>query len=122
MLASFPALAQTLKPENQLDGNETLFTVLAAINAAGYDADLDSLSNSPVRKVVRDYLATQKLDCLFDLKRFVKEHRQKDPAADLSQYISYALSVDGAPLFGPHYAKNLMPPDTATFEGFTPLI
>jgi len=122
MLAVLPAFAQTFKPENQLDGNEALFTVLAAINAAGYDADIDSLSNSPVRKQVRDYLATQKLDCLFDLKRFVKEHKQHDPAADLSQYVSYALSVDGPPLFAPHYAKNLMPPDVAQFEGFTPLV
>ncbi len=116
------ALAQRPQAENQLDGNETLFTVLAAINAAGYDADLDSLSNSPVRKAVRDYLATQKLDCLFDLKRFVREHKQRDPAADLSQYISFALSVDSPPLFAPHYAKNLMPPDVAQFEGFTPLL
>ena len=41
-------------PEGQLDGSEALFTVLAAINAAGYDADLDSNANSPVRKQVRD--------------------------------------------------------------------
>jgi tetratricopeptide (TPR) repeat protein len=122
LLAALPALAQNFKPENQLDGNEVLFTVLAAINAAGYDADLDSLSNSPTRKAVRDYLATQKIDCLFDLKRFVKEHKQRDPAADLSQYISFALSVDGPPLFAPHYAKNLMPPDAAPLEEFTPLL
>ncbi len=118
---AIPALAQ-MKPENQLDGNESLFTVLAAINAAGYDADIDSPSNSPVRQAVRDYLAKQKIDCLFDLKRFVKEHKQKDSAADLSQYISFALSVGGPPLFEPRYANNMMPPDVAQFEGFTPLM
>src|ERR1700689_3910321 len=122
LLAALPAFAQNFKPENQLDGNEVLFTVLAAINAAGYDADLDSLSNSPTRKAVRDYLATQKIDSLFDLKRFVKEHKQRDPPAALSQSISFALSVDGPPLFAPHYAKNLMPPDAAPLEGFTPLL
>ncbi len=126
IFAALPALAQTPAPnstsENQLDGNESLFTVLAAINAAGYDADLDSPSNSPVRKAVRDYLATQKIDCLFNLKRFVRDHKKRDPAADLSQYVSYALSVNGPPLFEPRYAKNLMPPDLVQFDEFTPLI
>ncbi len=126
ILAAAPAFSQAQKPasqpENQLDANEALFTVLAAINAAGYDAEIDSLSNSPMRKVVREYLATQKLDCLFDLKRFVREHKQKDPAAELSQYISFALAVNGPPLFEPRYVNNMMPPDAAQLEGLTPLL
>ena len=96
--------------------------MLAAINAAGYDAEIDSPSNSPERKRVREYLAGQKLDCLDELKRFVKEHKQKDPAADLSQYISYALAINGPPLFEPRYVNNLMPPDAAQLDGFTPLL
>ncbi len=40
--------------QGQLDGSETLFTVLAAINVAGYDADADSTSNSPIRRQIRD--------------------------------------------------------------------
>ncbi len=51
-----------LVQESQLDGNEALFTVLAAINAAGYDANLDSNANSPVRKRVREALASKHLD------------------------------------------------------------
>jgi tetratricopeptide (TPR) repeat protein len=116
------ALAQTPKPENQLDANETLFTVLAAINAGGYDAEIDSPSNNPVRKAIRDHLAAQKLTSVFDLKRFVRDHKQADPSADLSQYISFALSVDSPPLFTPRYLNNLMPPDAAQLEGFTPLL
>jgi tetratricopeptide (TPR) repeat protein len=120
--ALVPAFSQAPKPENQLDSNEALFTVLAAINAAGYDAEIDSPSNSPERKAVREYLASQKLDCLFSLKRFVKEHKQRDPGADLSQYISYALAVKGPPLFEPRYVNSMMPPDAAQLEGLTPLI
>jgi tetratricopeptide (TPR) repeat protein len=121
-MLALPALSQAPKADNQLDSNEALFTVLAAINAAGYDAEIDSPSNNPERKYVRDYLATQKLDCLFDLKRFVRDHKQKDPAADLSQYISYALAVNGPPMFEPHYLNNMMPPDAAQLEGFAPLL
>jgi tetratricopeptide (TPR) repeat protein len=124
--AAIPGFPQAPKPDNQpdnqLDSNEALFTVLAAINAAGYDAEIDSPSNSPERKRVREYLAAQKLDCLSELKRFVKEHKQKDPAADLSQYISFALAINGPPLFEPHYINNLMPPDAVQLDGLTPIL
>jgi tetratricopeptide (TPR) repeat protein len=121
-LLILPAFAQKPAADTQLDGNECLFTVMAAINAAGYDAEVDSLSNNPLRKAVRDYLATQNIPSLFELKRFVRDHKQADPAADLSQYISYALSVDGPPTFTPRYLNNLMPPDAAQLEGLTPLL
>jgi tetratricopeptide (TPR) repeat protein len=124
--AAILAFPQAPKPgnqaDNQLDSNEALFTVLAAINAAGYDTEIDSPSNSPERKRVREYLAAQKLDCLPELKRFVRDHKQKDPSADLSQYISYGLAVGGPPLFEPRYVNNLMPPDAAQLEGLTPLL
>jgi tetratricopeptide (TPR) repeat protein len=118
---ALPAFSQAPAPGNQLDSNESIFTVLAAINAAGYDAEVDSLSNSPVRKAVRDQIAARNLD-LSELKRFVRDHKQANPADDLSQYISYALSVDGPPTFMPHYLNNMMPPDAAQLEGFTPLL
>src|SRR6202020_540286 len=93
-LLILPAFAQTPSADNQLDASECLFTVMAAINAGGYDAEIDSLSNNPLRKAVRDYLAAQNLPVIFELKRFVRDHKQADPAADLSQYVSFALSVD----------------------------
>jgi len=117
-----PARTPAYQQENQLDSNEALFVVLAAINAAGYDAEIDSPSNSPERKVVREYLAAQKLDCLPELKRFVKQHQQRDPLAELSQYISYALAINGPPLFEPRYVNNLLPPDAVQLDGLTPLL
>jgi tetratricopeptide (TPR) repeat protein len=122
ILAALPALPQTAQPENQLDGNEALFTVMAAINAAGYDTEIDSPSNNPLRRTIRQQLAGQKLESVFELKRFVRDHKQADPAADLSQYISFALSVDAPPSFTPRYLNNMMPPDAAALEGFTPLL
>jgi tetratricopeptide (TPR) repeat protein len=122
LTVALPAFSQTPKPENQLDGNETLFTVLAAINAAGYDAEIDSPSNNPLRKAIREQLAAKKLESVFELKRFVRDHKQADPAAELSQYVSYALSVDSPPTFAPRYLNNLMPPDAERLEGLTPLL
>ena len=45
----------------QLDANPALFTILAAMNAAGYDADLQSPANHPLRKALRDFVAKKNL-------------------------------------------------------------
>jgi hypothetical protein len=106
----------------QLDSNETLFTVLAAINAAGYDAEINNAANSPVRKAVRDYIKALDLPIVDELRRFVRAHHQSDPGAELSQYISYALVVTGPPDFGPRYNSSTVPPDVDALYGLTPLI
>jgi tetratricopeptide (TPR) repeat protein len=108
--------------QGQLDASQTLFTVMAAINAAGYDAELDSPSNSPVRDMVRKAIAANPPACLADLKTFVATHRQKDPTAELSQYISFALSVDEPPAFQYRYRLNELPPDVVALDGFQKLL
>jgi tetratricopeptide (TPR) repeat protein len=102
----------------QLDTSPALFSVLAAINAAGYDADLNSTANSPVRKLVRDALASRKIECLDDLKHFFAQHRRRDWNAELNQYVSYALSVEGPPDFRYRVPEAEIPPDAATLGGF----
>ena len=48
LLVALAARAGT--PERgQLDASPTLFTVMAAINLAGYDADLSSPNSDPLR-------------------------------------------------------------------------
>jgi tetratricopeptide (TPR) repeat protein len=116
------ARLQPQKPESQLDGSEVLFTVLAAINAAGYDTNLDSNANSPVRKLVRDALRSKHLGSLDALKKFIADHHQQDPEAELSQYISFALSVESPPDFNYWLAPQEIPPDVRKLEGLNELM
>ncbi|MCU1339420.1 MAG: Tetratricopeptide 2 repeat protein [Bryobacterales bacterium] len=109
-------------PYNQLDSNPTLFYVLAAINAAGYDEQADSSTNSPLRGRVRDYLAKQNLASLAPLKRFVRDHKPKNPAAELGQYISFALWSKGAPDFTPANPDLPQPADADALYEFPPLL
>jgi tetratricopeptide (TPR) repeat protein len=108
--------------KDQLDGSEALFTVLAAINAAGYDANLDSNANSPIRKRVRDAIASRHLDSVDALKKFMAGHHQGDPEAELSQYISFALSIDGPPDFHYWLPPQEIPPDVRKLDGLNELI
>ncbi|MBX5495289.1 MAG: hypothetical protein IRZ15_08125 [Bryobacteraceae bacterium] len=104
--------------QGQLDGSPTVFSVLAAINAAGYDADLTSAANHPLRAAVRKHLAAQNIPVLPELKRFYEQHKKPDPAADLSQYISFALCVNGPPTFEYRFKPGELPPDVAALNGF----
>ena len=115
--------AQAAEPERgQLDASPTLFAVMAAINAAGYDADAASPNNSPLRDTIRKELAAKQIPCLPALKDFYREHRRGDPTGDLSQYISLALSINGPPAFTPKGRAVETPPDAAALDGFVPLL
>lgn len=104
--------------ESQLDASPSLFSVLAAINAAGYDAALDSPSNHPLREQVRAEIARRKPSVLFDLQRFYKEHKQRSDLAELSQYVSFALSTTGPPDFKSTFRQNEIPPEVQRLAGF----
>jgi hypothetical protein len=112
----------TAAEQGQLDASASLFSVLAAINAAGYDADLDSASNHPMRDTVRRELASKQVPCLGELRAFFRDHRKKDWTAELSQYISFALVVDGPPAFAYRLKQNELPPDVTALDGFQPLL
>lgn len=104
--------------EGQLDASPSLFSVLAAVNAAGYDAALDSPSNHPLRAQVRAEIVRRKPAVMSDLQRFYRDHKLPSAAAELSQYISFALSTTGPPDFKPGFRQNEIPPDVQRLEGF----
>jgi predicted negative regulator of RcsB-dependent stress response len=110
------------REQGQLDASQSLFAVMSAINAAGYDADLQSPANSPVREMVRRELAARNITVLPELRRFFAAHRQSDWTAELSQYVSFALSVDGPPAFAFRYKPEELPPDVVRLDGFQELL
>ena len=120
--AATGAFAQQSQKPGQLDGSQTLFAVLAAINAAGYDADLDSAANYPIRKQVRDIIASRHLESVDELKKFFALHRQRDWNSELSQYVSFALTLDDPPDFKFRVQPNEIPPDVNPLMGFELLL
>lgn len=108
--------------QNQLDSNEALFAVLAAINAAGYDEEIDAASTHVFRHTLRTELAARNLDSVFELKRFFRDHKLPNPKAELSRYISYALLINGPPDFEYRDPDMVRPPDASSIEGLSPLL
>ena len=128
VLAAFAAvplaLPQAVKPQTtgQLDANPTLFVVLAAANAAGYDAGIDSSSNSPLRQLVRDRIAKQKLTSIVPLRSLLRDVRPKDAAAELNRYIEFAILSAGPPDFKPARSDLPRPADLKGLDELPPLL
>jgi tetratricopeptide (TPR) repeat protein len=117
--AILPCSAQQ---QNQLDASPALFTVMAAINAAGYDADLGSSANSPFRSELRAVLAAKNAPSIARLKRFFAAHKLNDANAELSQYVSYGLSIEGPPDFHYRVREAELPPDVPRLAGLNELL
>jgi tetratricopeptide (TPR) repeat protein len=106
------AAGMQAQEQGQLDSNETLFSVMAAVNVGVPD-------QSPV---VRDHLAGRTIPVLSELRNFVDSHRKQGQPVDWSPYISFALASQGAPDFKPTFTGVEEPPDLAQLEGFRGLL
>ena len=105
---------------NQLDGSLSLFSVLAAVNAAGLEGGTSSVPE--IRDAVRQQVLAKNPQVLSELTNFVKAHHKADLGQDLGQYISFALAVDGPPAFQVKFKRGEIPPDVEALEGFQPLM
>ena len=108
-----------------LDVNETLFSVVAAMNVCGYDQELSS--SSPIRNEVRAALVEAAKSpaaaaAAKEMCSFYRDHQQGDAAHDLAQYVSLALNLGPPPDFTPRAKEADLPPDTAYILGFIPLL
>lgn len=113
-------------PKVALDTSETLFAVLTAINACGYDQDL-TLSD-PLRSAIRSDVS-KSLQASAEAKaasvpmcEFYREHQPADAARDLAQYVSLALYMTEPPGFALKVKDSELPPDASYVLGFVPFL
>jgi hypothetical protein len=118
--------ADDVSPKVALDSNETLFTVLTAINYCGYDSELSS--SNPLRAEIRAEVA-KTVDASAEAKessqvmcQFYSEHQQTDPAHTLAQYVSLALNLTAPPELGFKGKEADIPPDASYVSGMVPLV
>jgi tetratricopeptide (TPR) repeat protein len=121
VLSALPVLAAPADT-GQLDASPSLFTVMAAINAAGYKADWSSPNNHPIRIAIQKELEKRNIPSLGPLKEFFESHRKRTDAAELSQYISFALSCNGPPTFEIVMRDVEIPPDVTGLRELSRLL
>ncbi len=99
-----------------------LFTVMAALNASGFDVEFGSQYH-PVRNAVRRYAEGVDPDLLARLKAFYAARKGNEAGEDqLPKYISLAVSLTGAPDFKIVGREEFLPPDARSVAGFAELL
>ena len=109
-----------------LETSEPLFDLAVALNACGYDADLDH--SDPLRKAVRadvdaaiaaspDAQAAHTALCAY-----IHKHDLTEPGLNLAQYISLSLYLSPPPELTPTVDETELPPDSTQVVNILPLL
>jgi tetratricopeptide (TPR) repeat protein len=93
------ALSLPAQEGDQLDADIRMFTVMAALNAAGYDDGAGARGDSLVRQAVRVHLESFQGETRTLLQNAYNEYKLDDPDANLSQWVSFALMCEPPPTF-----------------------
>ncbi len=113
-------------PSVALDSNETLFTVLASINACGYDAELNASDQlraqirADVAKSIQSIPAAN--ESSQPLCQFYADHQATDSARTLAQYVSLALYLTPPPDLSLKSKEAEAPPDATNVLGILPFL
>ena len=109
-----------------LETSEPLFQVAAALNACGYDADLDK--SAPVRAQVRDLMnqalaASEPARASRDaMCAYIAQHRLSDIGLDIGQFVSLSLYLSPPPELTPNVSELDLPPQAAAVVNVLPLL
>ena len=109
-----------------LEVNEPLFEVAAALNACGYDADLNKSAavRGEVRADMNAALAASETarDSRDKLCAYMLIHRLNDLGLNVGQYVSLALYLSPPPELTPNVDLTQLPPQAAEVVNVLPLL
>ena len=128
LLLAAPGIAAFAEnPPVALDTSETLFTVLTAMNACGYDVELNE--SNPLRAQIRAEVesavasSTELQQTRGTMCDLYSTHSNPDPARQLAQYVSLALYLTPPPALAMKTAKESdTPPDATAVDSIVPLL
>jgi tetratricopeptide (TPR) repeat protein len=109
-----------------LETSEPLFDLAVALNACGYDTDLEH--SDPVRKAVRgdvDAAIAASPDAQAahtSLCAYISRHNLADSGLNLAQYISLSLYLSPPPELTPTVDETDLPPDSTQVVNILPLL
>jgi len=119
MLATASAQTSAAAPAAvRVESSPQLFAVLAALDAAGFEAAASSTGLPSWVGPVREALRGAKGPAVDALRQYYQTHLLGTPGETLSRYISFALVVGPPPKFDFRQPAAELPPDVRTVEDF----
>lgn len=121
-----PAIITASGPAISFDNSESMFDVMAGLNACEYN---EGLANSdPLRQKVRDDMnqalmqSAAARDSRDKLCGFIRTHTLNGISLNLAAYISLALYLTPPPALTPNVATSDLPPDAGPLIGVLPYL
>jgi tetratricopeptide (TPR) repeat protein len=110
-----PADAQT---GVSVEASQSIFSVMCALDAAGFAADESTLSEMPSRLALRGEMLKMQGPATDALRQFYHDYALADSGETLSRYITFALVIGPPPRFTFLLGHDVMPPDVLAIESF----
>jgi tetratricopeptide (TPR) repeat protein len=123
--ARVPAQAppiQEYTSEITVEASQQLFATMCALDAAGFNADENTLAEMPSRLALRGELLNLHGPATEALREFYRDHVLADPGETLSRYITFAMVIGPPPDFRYKVDLDLLPPDVGALEGFQKIL
>jgi hypothetical protein len=101
-----------------VDASSSVFSVICALWAAGYNAQANTEGLPPAWRSIADRMFSQTGPATDALRKYYSLHEHRDSSETLSRFISFALVTGGAPDFHYLYKHEELPPDVLQIEDF----
>lgn len=105
-----------------LDTSPSIFAVMCALWAAGYNAQASTDSLPPAWRNIAEEMFAQTGPAAEAVRKYYAQHEHRDTAGTLSRFISFALSTSGPPDFRFLYRHEDLPPDVLQVEDFNEIM
>jgi tetratricopeptide (TPR) repeat protein len=105
-----------------VETNSQLFATMCALDAAGFDANANTLEIYPASAALRARLLQLKGPATEAVREFYKQHQFVNADETLSPFLTFSLVVRPPPKFDYIVSHAEMPPAVLTIEGFNDIL
>jgi tetratricopeptide (TPR) repeat protein len=102
--------------------SEQIFDTICALDAAGFEANENTLGDMPARLALRADLLKLQGPATAAVRSYYSGHPDANPDALLSRYITFALVTGPPPDFTFQLSEDELPPEALSLEDFQPLL
>jgi len=125
--ATTPATRGQAGPEGvqtgvSVEASPQIFSVMCALDAAGFAADESTLTEMPSRLALRGELLKLQGPATDALRQFYRDYALADPGETLSRYITFSLVIGPPPKFTFLLDHEALPPDVLAIESFQEIL
>ena len=117
-MAQIPARPRPVSSSISVETSQQLFATMCALDAAGFDANANTLDIYPADAALRARLLQLKGPAVDAMRQFYAQHQFANSDETLSPFLSFALVVGPPPRFRYLIGHDEIPPAVLSIDGF----